>query len=49
MPKKTPPTERPCKDCKQMIAYIPRKVRCMNCYTTYLYGKSKEVKFIPED
>ena len=29
-------TERKCKDCDTIIAYIPRKVRCSNCHQKYL-------------
>ena len=29
-------TERKCKDCDTIISYIPRKVRCTNCYQKYL-------------
>lgn len=24
--------QRPCKDCKVMIDFIPRRVRCLSCY-----------------
>lgn len=47
--KKTPPTNRPCKDCKTTIPYIPRKVRCMNCYSLHLLDKNSKIKFIPDD
>ena len=29
-------TERKCKDCDTIIAYIPRKVRCSSCHQKYL-------------
>jgi Zn finger protein HypA/HybF involved in hydrogenase expression len=29
---KTKITERPCKDCKVIIEYVPRRVICIKCY-----------------
>ncbi len=29
-------TERKCKDCDSIIAFIPRKVRCLNCRQRYI-------------
>ena len=44
MPKKL--TQRPCVDCKVIIDYIPRRVRCVECYKKNLQPK---VKFIQDD
>jgi hypothetical protein len=44
MPKKL--TQRPCVDCKVIIDYIPRRVRCVECYKKNLQPK---VIFINDD
>lgn len=49
--KKTTPTDRPCRDCKITILYIPRRVRCLDCHKVYIGEKKKneKIEFIPED
>ena len=39
-------TQRPCADCKVIIDYIPRRVRCVECYKKKLQPK---VIFIQDD
>jgi hypothetical protein len=43
---KTKVTERPCIDCKVVMEYIPRRVRCVECYKKNL---QKDCKFIKDD
>ncbi len=38
---KAKPTERKCKDCELIIPYIPRKIRCINCYKKYINHATK--------
>ena len=43
---KAKPTERKCKDCTCIIPYIPRKIRCIDCYKKYA---NCSVKFIDDE
>ncbi len=43
---KAKPTERKCKDCELIIPYIPRKIRCIDCYKKYA---NFPVKFINDE
>ena len=49
MPKKL--LERKCKDCQNTFPYIPRRIRCVDCYKKYTnFTKiNEEVKFIEDD
>jgi hypothetical protein len=43
---KAKPTERKCKDCEVIIPYIPRKIRCIECYKKYT---NFSIKFINDE
>lgn len=45
---KTKVTERPCIDCNIIIQYIPRRVRCVECYKKNLQ-KDCKIIFIKDD
>ena len=49
MPKKQ--LERQCKDCQHTFPYIPRRIRCVDCYKKYTnFTKPvQDVKFIDDD
>ena len=40
---------RKCKDCDKLIAFIPRKVRCIDCYKIYTNFTTIPVTFINDD
>jgi Zn finger protein HypA/HybF involved in hydrogenase expression len=42
-------TERPCKDCKVIIEYVPRRVICINCYIKKNKLNNDATLFIKED
>jgi hypothetical protein len=42
-------TQRPCADCKVIIDYIPRRVRCVECYKKKLNENQPKIKFIQDD
>ena len=44
---KTKITERSCIDCKVIIQYIPRRVRCVECYKKNL--QKNKVSFIQDE
>jgi hypothetical protein len=37
---------RDCVDCKKTIEYMPRRVKCLDCY---LKEKKRKVEFIEDD
>jgi hypothetical protein len=46
---KTKLTERPCIDCKVSMEYIPRRVRCVECYKNKRQDESKKkINFIDD-
>ena len=53
MKKKEPITERPCKDCKNIINYIPRRTRCYECYIKKQHQDNLNISnvnlFIPDE
>ena len=46
-----PKTNRPRKDCHTIINYIPRQIRCIECYKklTKWTKPNEEIQFIKED
>ena len=43
-------TERPCKECKKLIEYKPRRINCLDCYKKKSpLNTPEEVKFIDDD
>ena len=42
-------TERKCKDCSIEFPYIPRRVRCVECYKKLTNFKDDTVEFIKDD
>jgi len=38
-------TERPCKECKMIIPYQPRRVYCIKCYKL----KNDKIEFIDDE
>ena len=48
MPKNT---ERKCTDCPSIIPYIPRRIRCTECYMKYTNFKKtiEQIEFIADD
>jgi len=46
---KTVITQRPCKGCKKVIEYKPRRIYCLDCYKIKNPLIEPEVQFINDD